>query len=232
MAQMTQHVDFTEQVTGDAGRPDMVIHLSNEGELPVDAKVPLNAYLEAIEASDDETRRRKLVEHARAMRARMRELGARGYWNQFERTPDFVVMFVPNEACLAAAFESDPALLDDAISQHVIVASPVTLLALLKAVAFGWQQALVAENARTIAQQGQDLYKRLETFVQHLTELGRSLNRSAEDYNRVIGSLERRLMPAARRLQESGLAASSMDSPETIDVRAQLPGPSDVAPDE
>jgi DNA recombination protein RmuC len=114
----------------------------------------------------------------------------------------------------------------------VIVASPVTLLALLKAVAFGWQQALVAENARTIAQQGQDLYKRLETFVQHLTELGRSLNRSAEDYNRVIGSLERRLMPAARRLQESGLAASSMDSPETIDVRAQLPGPADVAPDE
>jgi DNA recombination protein RmuC len=232
MAQMTPHVDFTEQVAGDAGRPDMVIHLSNEGELPVDAKVPLNAYLEAIEAPDDETRRRKLAEHARAMRARMRELGARGYWNQFERTPDFVVMFVPNEACLAAAFESDPALLDDAISQHVIVASPVTLLALLKAVAFGWQQALVAENARTIAQQGQDLYKRLETFVQHLTELGRSLNRSAEDYNRVIGSLERRLMPAARRLQESGLAASSMDSPETIDVRAQLPGPADVAPDE
>ena len=227
LADLVRHVDFEEQSSTDLGRPDMIVHLSNQGVVPVDAKVPLNAYLESIEARDEETRRAKLTEHARAMKARVRELGQRRYWEQFERTPDFVVMFVPNEACLAAAFESDPALLEDAIQQHVLVASPVTLLALLKSVAYGWQQAHVADNARAIALLGQEVYKRLETFIDHLADVGKGLNRAAEAYNQAIGSLERRLLPSARRLQEAGLAASAIEPPVPVDARATLPAPPD-----
>jgi DNA recombination protein RmuC len=226
LADLVRHVDFEEQSSTDQGRPDMIVHLSNSGVIPVDAKVPLNAYLESIEASDEETRRARLLDHARAMKARVRELGQRRYWEQFERTPDFVVMFVPNEACLAAAFEIDPALLEEAIQQHVLVASPVTLLALLKAVAYGWQQAQVADNARAIALLGQEVYKRLETFIDHLGDVGKALNRAAEAYNQAIGSLERRLLPSAKRLQEAGLATSAIEPPEPIDTRATLPGPS------
>ncbi|MCJ7511974.1 MAG: DNA recombination protein RmuC [Anaerolineales bacterium] len=229
LADLVHHVDFEEQFSGDLGRPDMIVYLSNQGVVPVDAKVPLNAYLESIEAVDEETRRSKLIEHARAMKARIRELGQRRYWEQFERTPDFVVMFVPNEACLAAAFENDPALLEDAIQQHVLVASPVTLLALLKAVAYGWQQAQVADNARAIALQGQELYKRLETFVDHLADVGKSLNRAAEAYNQAIGSLERRLLPSARRLQEAGLATSVLEPPAQVEARAGLPSATEEA---
>ena len=225
LADLVRHVDFDEQSSGDLGRPDMIVHLSNQGVVPVDAKVPLNAYLESIEARDEDTRRAKLAEHARAMKARVRELGQRRYWEQFERTPDFVVMFVPNEACLGAAFESDPALLEEAIQQHVLVASPVTLLALLKSVAYGWQQAQVADNARAIAQLGQEVYKRLETFIDHLADLGKSLNRAAEAYNQAIGSLERRLLPSARRLQEAGVSSSAIEPPSAIEARATLPSP-------
>jgi len=225
LADLVRHVDFDEQSSGDLGRPDMIVHLSNQGVVPVDAKVPLNAYLESIEARDEDTRRAKLAEHARAMKARVRELGQRRYWEQFERTPDFVVMFVPNEACLGAAFESDPALLEEAIQQHVLVASPVTLLALLKSVAYGWQQAQVADNARAIAQLGQEVYKRLETFIDHLADVGKSLNRAAEAYNQAIGSLERRLLPSARRLQEAGVSSSAIEPPSAIEARATLPSP-------
>lgn len=203
----------------------MIVHLSNQGVVPVDAKVPLTAYLESIEARDEETRRARLLDHSRAMRARVRELGQRRYWEQFERTPDFVVMFVPNEACLAAAFEGDPALLEEAIQQHVLVASPVTLLALLKSVAYGWQQAQVADNARAIALLGQEVYKRLETFIDHLADVGKGLNRAAEAYNQAIGSLERRLLPSARRLQEAGLSTSVIEPPAQLDARATLPAP-------
>jgi DNA recombination protein RmuC len=227
LADLVRHVDFDEQSSGDLGRPDMIVHLSNQGVVPVDAKVPLNAYLESIEARDEETRRTKLAEHARAMKARVRELGQRRYWEQFERTPDFVVMFVPNEACLGAAFESDPALLEEAIQQHVLVASPVTLLALLKSVAYGWQQAQVADNARAIALLGQEVYKRLETFIDHLADVGKSLNRAAEAYNQAIGSLERRLLPSARRLKEAGVSSSAIEPPSAIEARATLPGPPD-----
>lgn len=225
LADLVRHVDFEEQSSTDQGRPDMIVHLSNQGVVPVDAKVPLTAYLESIEARDEETRRARLLDHSRAMRARVRELGQRRYWEQFERTPDFVVMFVPNEACLAAAFEGDPALLEEAIQQHVLVASPVTLLALLKSVAYGWQQAQVADNARAIALLGQEVYKRLETFIDHLADVGKGLNRAAEAYNQAIGSLERRLLPSARRLQEAGLSTSVIEPPAQLDARATLPAP-------
>jgi DNA recombination protein RmuC len=223
LANMVNHVDFTEQASADVGRPDMIIHLSNQGILPVDSKIPLNAYLEAVEAGDETSRRIKLTEHAKAMQARIRELCQRKYWDQFPYSPEFVVMFVPNEACLSAAFETDPSLLDYAIEQHVLIASPVTLLALLKAVAFGWQQTQIAESARVIANQGRELYQRMVTFVEHLAALGKSINRTCEDYNKAVASFEHRLFPAARRLQETGLSETNMELPEEIDTIAIQP---------
>jgi DNA recombination protein RmuC len=223
MAGMDHHVAFDEQATVESGRPDMIVHLPKEGILPIDSKVPLESYLEAMEAVDDKIRMRRLDKHAKAMRERVRELGQKMYWDQFDSTPDFVVMFVPNESCLGAAFERDPALLEYAIEKKVLISSPVNLLALLKAVAYGWQQYQITENALKIAREGKELYKRIETFIHHLNEMGRSLTRSIEGYNKAIASLERRLLPAARRFQEMGVSTSELTSPEAIDTQPTLP---------
>jgi DNA recombination protein RmuC len=223
MAGMDHHVAFDEQAAIESGRPDMIVHLPNGGILPIDSKVPLESYLEAMEAVDDQIRIKRLDKHARAMRERVRELGQKMYWDQFDAAPDFVVMFVPNESCLGAAFERDPALLEYAIEKKVLISSPVNLLALLKAVAYGWQQYQITENALRIAREGKELYKRIETFIYHLTEVGRSLARSIEGYNKAIASLERRLLPAARRFQEMGVSTSELVSPSTIDTQPTLP---------
>ena len=223
MAGMDHHVAFDEQAAIESGRPDMIVHLPNGGILPIDSKVPLESYLEAMEAVDDQIRIRRLDKHARAMRERVRELGQKMYWDQFDAAPDFVVMFVPNESCLGAAFERDPALLEYAIEKKVLISSPVNLLALLKAVAYGWQQHQITENALRIAREGKELYKRIETFIHHLTEVGRSLAKSIEGYNKAIASLERRLLPAARRFQEMGVSTSDLVSPSTIDTQPTLP---------
>ena len=183
--------------------------------------MPLEAYLEAFETSDGEIRKRKLSMHAKAMQSRVNELGQKKYWEQFDSTPDFVVMFVPNEACLGAAFERNPSLLEYAIEKQVLITTPVTLLALLRVVAYGWQQQQLTENARQIALVGQDLYKRLENFVGHLMELRKDLNKTVLGYNRTVGSLERRVLPAARRLEHLGIAASELDAPEAIETRAR-----------
>ena len=232
MAGMVRHVAFSEQVaSGDGGRPDLVIHLPNAGVLPVDAKVPLAAYLSAVEADDDRNRGEMLSRHVRAMRGRVRELGQKKYWDQFDPAPDFVVMFVPNEACLGAAFDQDPDLLEYAIGQKVLVTTPVTLLAMLKAVAFGWQQYRMTDRTRRIAAQGQELYRRLETFVGHLSEVGRQLNRTVEGYNRAVGSLERRLMPFSRRFQEIRDDETEMAAPEPLETTARTPAPSSDGPE-
>ena len=223
MAGMDHHVAFDEQAAIEGGRPDMIVHLPNGGILPIDSKVPLESYLEAMEAVDDKVRTRRLDKHARAMRERVRELGQKMYWDQFDAAPDFVIMFVPNESCLGAAFERDPALLEYAIEKKVLISSPVNLLALLKAAAYGWQQYQITENALKIAREGKELYKRIETFIHHLTEVGRSLTRSIEGYNKAIASLERRLLPAARRFREMGVSTSELASPETIDTHPTLP---------
>ncbi|MBW1997090.1 MAG: DNA recombination protein RmuC [Deltaproteobacteria bacterium] len=223
MAGMTRHVAYAEQVTTDSGRPDMIIHLPNEGILPVDAKVPLESYLEAMEDKDEGVQKLKLDRHAKAMQDRVQELGQKKYWEQFEKAPDFVVMFVPNEACLGAAFERNPSLLEYAIERRVLITTPVTLLALLKAVAYGWQQQQITENARKIAEQGKLFYRRLETFVSHLAELRKDLNRTVEDYNRAIGSLERRLLPVAKKFEEMGVATSEVEAPQPIESHAKLP---------
>jgi len=162
MAGLTRHVDFDEQQSTDAGRPDMVVKLPNGGLLPVDAKTPMEAYLASIECPESE-RAAKIAEHVSAVRARIRELGTKQYWSQFERTPEFVVMFVPNDSCLSVAYEQDPGLLEYALQQRVLPTTPVTLLALLKAVAYGWQQQQVSDNARRIAQLGREIYERIGT---------------------------------------------------------------------
>ena len=229
MASMVKHVAFDEQASTDLGRPDMIVHLLNGGILPLDAKVPLDSYLRAMESPDEESRKPYLEGHAQAMRNRIRELGQKQYWDQFKSSPDFVVMFVPNEACLGAAFEQDSELLEYAIGHKVLISTPVTLLALLHAVAYGWQQHQITENALRIAQEGKELYGRLRTFIEHFSKLGDSLRRSVESYNQAVGSLNWRLMPAVKRFQELGLSTIELNAPDEVDVVPSLPKSADEA---
>ncbi len=220
LAGMTRHVDFTEQPSTDEGRPDVVVHLPGGGVVPVDAKAPMESYLEAAEATDDEQRRRLVEGSVRALRQRVVELGRKAYWAQFERAPELVVMFVPSEAYLVSAFEADPQLLEFSMNQRVLVASPVTLLALLRAVAFGWQQHTMSEEAKEITTQALELYRRFLTVVRHLKTTGSSIGRVVADYNRLVGSLESRVFPAARRLE--GMTQDELPEvpPLEEDVRA------------
>jgi DNA recombination protein RmuC len=223
IAGMEHHIAFEEQTAVERGRPDMVVHLPNGGILPIDSKVPLESYLEAVGVTDARVRATRLDGHARAMRERVRELGQKMYWDQFGASPEFVVMFVPNESCLAAAFERDPTLLEYAFERKVLITSPVNLLALLKSVAYGWQQHRITENALKIAREGQDLHKRIENFIQHLADTGRHLAKSVDGYNRAVASLERRLLPAARRFQEMGVTTTRLESPDPIETRPTRP---------
>ena len=212
MAGMLEHCDFDEQVsaTGDEGRirPDMVVHLPGARSVVVDAKVPLQAFLEAVEATDEEQRRLHLVAHARQLRAHVDALAKKGYWQQFDRSPEFVVAFVPGDPLLAAAFEHDPTLLEHAMSSHVVLATPTNLIALLRTVAASWQQEAVAENAREVQRIGRDLYKRLCTFGDHLARTGRGLAGAVDAYNKAVGSLERSVLPQARRFQDLGVVGT------------------------
>jgi len=218
LAGMADHVDFEEQASGESGRPDMIVRLPNLGVLPIDAKVPLDSYLDAMETDEPRRRSTHLGQHAAAMKARVRQLGLKSYWEQFDRAPEFVVMFVPNEACLGAAFEKDPGLLEYAIENRVLITSPVNLLALLRTVAYGWQQHQVTENAQQIAREGRELHKRVATFFKHLDGLGDSLDKSVGAYNRAVRSLEGRLLPAARRFEEMGVASDLAEAPRNVDV--------------
>ena len=235
MADLVAHVDFEEQATTGEGRPDMIVHLPNQGILPVDSKTPMLAYLEALEDGEGSTRETRLKEHATAIRGRIRELSQKRYWEQFERAPEVVVMFVPNDACLSAAFEKDPDLLEYAMQQRVLPTTPVTLLALLKTVAYGWQQHKVAENAREIAKQGRELHDRLGKFVEHFQRTGSGLDNAVKAYNEAVGSLESRLFPAARRLKEMGAASADVPLPANVDRALRTPGQlalTDLAEDE
>lgn len=219
MAGMISYVDFNEQVTAEEGRPDMIIRLPKEGLIPVDSKAPMNAYLEAMEIADEELRRKKLEEHARSMRNHMKLLSQKAYWSQFPRSPEFVVMVVPYDPGLTAAFERDGSLLEDALKHKVLIVSPVSLLALLKVVAYGWLQLQLAENAEKIAEQGKELYSRFVTFAGHLSEMGKKLNTTVHSYNKAVGSLESRILPSVQRLKEMG--AGSGDLPEIEQIESQ-----------
>jgi DNA recombination protein RmuC len=223
LAGMVAHVAFDEQAVVEAGRPDLIVYLPNRGILPVDAKAPMQAFFEAMEAGDGETRRLKLKAHADAVRSCVRDLGQKKYWEQFEKAPEFVVMFVPNDTCLSAAFEHDPELLEFAFQQRVLLTTPVTLLALLKAVSYGWQQQQITENVQQIAEQGKALYERLAKFIEHLSRTGEGLDRAVRAYNEAIGSLESRVMPAARRFGELGAMTRELTSPETIEHQPRRP---------
>jgi len=220
---MSRHVDFSEQESTDAGRPDMVIRLPEKGIVPVDSKVPLDAFLRAMDTEDEEARRQLMAEHARAFRGRIRELAQRAYWEQFERIPEVVVMFVPVEASLSAAFQSDRDLFEYALQNKVLVTSPIALFALLRSIAFGWQQQQVAENAEQIAAQGKALYERVATFVGHVAGVGKSLDASVKKYNEAVGSLDARVLPAARRLRELGVGNAEIDAPGPVEAQPRLP---------
>jgi DNA recombination protein RmuC len=209
LAGMTAHVDFTEQhhrmTEAGAIRPDMIVHMPERRDVVVDVKTPLEAYLAAAEAGDDETRDAELRRHAQIVGSRVRELASKQYWSQFEHSPEFVVLFLPGDQFLAAALQVNPALIDEALRQNVMLATPTSLVALLKAVEHGWKQALLTDNAAEIRRLGEEVYKRLAVFGEHLARLGKHLSSSVDCFNKTVGSLEQNVLPAARRFPELGL---------------------------
>jgi DNA recombination protein RmuC len=224
LAGLAEHCDFTEQVqvSGETGtlRPDLIVHMPESRDLVVDVKTPLDAYLEALEAPSEDIRQLALKRHAQQVEQRVRELAGKSYWAQFERSPEFAVLFLPGDQFLAAALAERPDLLDNALERSVIIATPSTLIALLKAVAYGWRQSVVAENAATVRDLGKELYRRLGSFVGHLSRLGQRLGAAVEAYNGAVGSLERQVLPQARRFPELGVTA---DAPLTaLDPIEQL----------
>lgn len=214
LAGLSEHCDFTEQpqVLGEEGaalRPDLVVHMPESRDLVIDAKTPLEAYLSAIDAGTEEERQQALKRHAQQVEARVRDLASKSYWAQFAHSPEFAVLFLPGDQFLSAALAERPQLMETALTQGVIIATPSTLIALLKTVAYGWRQSAVAHNAALIRDLGQELYRRLGTFGGHLGRMGQRLGGAVEAYNAAVGSLERQVMSQARRFTEVGVTADA-----------------------
>jgi DNA recombination protein RmuC len=225
MAGMVQYCDFVEQETttdadGRVLRPDVVVRLPGGKRIVIDSKAPLVAYLDAFTGDPTEDERRAhLTRHARQVRDHVLKLGQKAYWRQIESTPEFVVMFLPDETFLRAALEHDPSLVELAVANNVIPASPTNLIGLLRAVHYGWQQETIAEGARQISDLGRELYKRLSTMGAHFAKLGRSLDGAVRSYNETVGSLERQVLPQARRFEQHGI--TGVAPPELLPVERQ-----------
>jgi DNA recombination protein RmuC len=221
---MLAHCDFVEKPsgTGDDGArhtPDLIVRLPGDANIVIDSKVPIDAYLSATSARSDAERDDLLARHGRQVRDHVRALGAKEYWRSFEPAPEFVVMFLPLEPLLATAFERDETLFEQAASLRVIPATPMTLLALLKAVASGWQQQALAWNAEEIQNLGRELYDRLATMVEHLEAVGRNIKQAADGYDRFVGSLEQKVLPSARRFRDLGVSSTKqLDTPDQLSL--------------
>lgn len=222
LAGMLQHCDFVEKATmtsDDRGRqtPDLVITLPGGACIVVDSKVPIDAYLRAMEADDDPTRGQHLDAHAKQVREHMKSLGGKEYFRQFDATPELVVMFMPLEPLMASAFERDATLLETAARNNIVLATPMTLLALLRTIAYGWQQQTLAENAEQIREIGRDLYERLAVLIGHLERVGSNIRQAGDAYDQFVGSLEQKVLPAARRFKELGVNSTRMvEAPDLL----------------
>lgn len=226
MAGMVAHCDFLEQVHthNDYGkfRPDMIINLPGGKKIIVDAKAPLSAYLEALDTNDETLRQEKLSDHARQVRSHIRALSQKAYWEQFDDCPEFVVLFLPGETFFSAALEKDPSLIEAGVKEKVILATPTTLIALLRAVSYGWRQESITENARMISELGRELYKRLGDLGGHFQRLGRHLGQAIESYNQSVGTMERRVLVTARKFQELDSSNSGIEDLPPIDHTPRL----------
>ena len=236
LAGMQEHCDFDEQETvvvaaGGRLRPDLVVRLPGGKCLAVDAKAPLAAYLEAVEAVEEPVRRARLADHARQIRDHVSRLSQTAYHEHLAQTPEFVVLFLPGESFFAAALEQDPSLIETAAEAGVVLATPTTLIALLKAVAYGWKQESIAESARRVAELGRELHDRLAVLGRHAARVGKELGGAVSAYNDLVGSLESRVLPAARRLKEQGAGSPSAEIPELepVDEMPRAPLPASLA---
>lgn len=241
---MNSHCDFTEQVhiDGDEGRlrPDMIVRLPGGKSIIIDAKAPMAAYLDAIEENDDVARQLKMRDHARQVRAHIHSLSSRAYWDQFkDKSPEFVVLFLPGETFFTAALQEDPQLIELGVEKKVILTTPATLIAMLHAIAYGWRQETLARNAQEICDLGRDIYKRLSDMGNHMSKLGRDLNTAVKSYNSTVGTLERRVLPAARRFKalESTSQRDELDLLEPLEsltrevTAPELLGPEYTSPE-